>query len=74
MVSVPIKLYGQPLGVLRLYHSEPWDVSKTDLDSLEILAENVGLAMMYTRLLNTIQSVRETISELPEDITLLLKS
>ncbi|MBW2063715.1 MAG: GAF domain-containing protein [Deltaproteobacteria bacterium] len=74
MVSVPIKLYGQALGVLRLYHSEPWDVSKRDLDSLEILAENIGLAMMYTRLLNTIQSIRETINELPGDIAPLLKT
>jgi transcriptional regulator with GAF, ATPase, and Fis domain len=65
MVSHPIMFYGDPIGVLRLYHSEPWDISKRDLESLQLLAENVGLAMMYTRLLNTLQSIKDTIKELP---------
>ena len=70
MVSHPIMFYGDPIGVLRLYHSEPWDVSKRDLDSLQLLADNVGLAMMYTRLLNALQSIKDTIKELPMDMAL----
>jgi hypothetical protein len=53
---------------LRLYHSEPWDISNRDLDSLQLLADNVGLAMMYTRLLNALQSIKDTIKELPMDV------
>jgi transcriptional regulator with GAF, ATPase, and Fis domain len=68
MVSHPIMFYGDPIGVLRLYHSAPWDISKRDLDSLQLLADNVGLAMMYTRLLNALQSIKDTIKELPMDV------
>lgn len=73
MVSLPIKFYGEPIGVLRLYHAEPWDISKRDLESLQLLADNVGLAMMYTRLLNALQDIKDTISELPADVTPLFK-
>ena len=44
MVSLPIMFYGEPIGALRLYHHEEWDISKRDLDSLQLLAENIGLA------------------------------
>ncbi len=64
IVSVPIMLYGSNIGVLRLYHHEPWDVSEQDLDSLFLLAENIGLAMTYTRLLNALQSVKDTINDI----------
>jgi hypothetical protein len=40
-------------------------VSAQDLDSLNVLGENIGLAMMYTRLLNTMQAITEAITELP---------
>jgi signal transduction protein with GAF and PtsI domain len=68
MVSLPIRFYGDPIGVLRLYHSEPWNVSERDLESLQLLADNVGLAMMYTRVLNAVQSIKDTIKELPMDV------
>ncbi len=64
MVSVPIMLYGLNIGVLRLYHHETWDVSEQDLDSLFLLAEHIGLAMTYTRLLNALQSVKDTITDI----------
>ena len=51
IVSVPINFYGQVIGALRLYHKEVWDISERDVDSLLVLAENIGLAMTYTRVL-----------------------
>ncbi len=68
IVAVPIMFSKQIIGVLRLYHYETWDISERDLDSLLLLAENIGLAMMYTRLLNTIQLIKSTVSELPFDM------
>jgi transcriptional regulator with GAF, ATPase, and Fis domain len=65
MVSLPINFCGEVIGALRLYHHEPWSVSAQDLDSLNVLGENIGLAMMYTRLLNTMQAITEAITELP---------
>jgi len=64
IVSLPINLHGKLIGVLRLYHYEKWDVSKRDLDSLMVFSENIGLALMYTRLLQALKSVKETVSEI----------
>ncbi|MDH4204200.1 MAG: GAF domain-containing protein [Desulfobacteraceae bacterium] len=63
IVSLPISLHGKLIGVLRLYHYEQWDVSERDLDSLVIFTENIGLALMYTRLLQALKSVKETVDE-----------
>jgi len=63
IVSLPISLHGKLIGVLRLYHYEQWDVSERDLDSLMIFTENIGLALMYTRLLQALKSVKETVDE-----------
>ena len=63
IVSLPIKFYGKVIGELRIYHHEQWDVSEKDIDSLLLLAENIGLAMMYTRLLNAVKEVKDTVNE-----------
>lgn len=63
IVSLPISLHGKLIGVLRLYHYDQWDVSERDLDSLMIFTENIGLALMYTRLLQALKSVKETVDE-----------
>ena len=64
IISLPVKLHGRLIGVLRLYHYETWDISERDLDSLIIFTENIGLALMYIRLLQAIKFVRETVSEI----------
>ena len=64
IVSFPIKFLGKPIGVLRLYHHEVWDISERDADSLLLLAEIIGLAMGHTRLLNTLQTIDEEVKEL----------
>jgi transcriptional regulator with GAF, ATPase, and Fis domain len=63
IVSLPIRLHGKLIGVLRLYHYEQWDISERDLDSLMVFTENIGLALMYTRLLQALKSVKETVDE-----------
>jgi signal transduction protein with GAF and PtsI domain len=59
IISLPVVLYGQVIGVLRLYHREVWKISDRDLDSLLVLAEMIGLAMSYTRLAQGMHAVRE---------------
>ena len=61
IVSLPVALSGRVVGALRLYHSEVWGPSEADLDSLLSLAEVVGLAMMYSRLLNAVREVKTTV-------------
>ncbi len=64
IVSVPIIFNRNAIGALRLYHHDVWEVSQRDIDSLLVLAENIGLAMTYTRLLNAIQTIRYTVDDM----------
>jgi len=63
--SIPIRFSGDTLGVLRLYHSRVWDISEQDCESLLILAEQIGLSLQYTRLLNAVQTVNDAIEGIP---------
>ncbi len=62
ILSVPIVFLNEVLGVLRLYHYKAANISEQDLDSLCLLAENIGLAMTYARLQNAMYSISEVIS------------
>ena len=64
IVSVPIKFYGKVIGALRLYHNKVWDISDRDVDSLLVLAENIGLAMTYTRVLKALKTIRYTVNDI----------
>jgi len=64
IVSVPINFYGKVIGALRLYHSRIWEISDRDVDSLLVLAENIGLAMTYTRVLKALKTIRYTINDI----------
>lgn len=70
IVSVPIIFSGKVIGALRLYHHEVWDISDRDVDSLLVLAENIGLAMTYTRVLQAIRTIRYTVDDI-HDIWML---
>jgi GAF domain-containing protein len=59
ILSLPVALGGRVIGALRLYHGEPWDISRRDVDSLLVLAEMIGLAMVYTRLSTAVQTVKD---------------
>lgn len=64
IISVPIKLHKKMVGALRLYHHDTWNISHKDLDSLKLLARTIGLTMMYSRLLNAMQDIRNTVDEI----------
>ena len=64
IVSVPINFSEKVIGALRLYHHEVWDISDRDLDSLLVLAENIGLAMTYTRVLKALKTIRYTVDDI----------
>ena len=64
IVSVPIIFNDKVIGALRLYHRVAWEISEKDIDSLLILAQNIGLAMTYTRILNALQTIRSTVVDM----------
>ena len=68
IVSIPILFNRDTIGALRLYHHEVWDISEQDVDSLILLAEIIGLSLVYTRLFNSFQSIKGIISDIPSII------
>ena len=63
MISIPIIFFGRVIGLLRMYHHETWDISKEDIDTFSVLAEIIGMAMMYSRILNALQSIKDSVNE-----------
>lgn len=63
LASIPIIFFNRVIGLLRLYHHETWDIKKEDLDTFTVLAEIIGMAMMYSRILNALQSVKDSVDE-----------
>ena len=72
--SLPIFFLRRVIGCLRLYHHERWDVSKADVESLVVLAENIGLAIRYTTLLNVVRTLYDAMATLPVDLEEMLSS
>ncbi|MCA1905079.1 MAG: GAF domain-containing protein [Desulfarculus sp.] len=64
LVSVPLTLRGKPLGVLRLYSAEPWEVSNPELTFLQAIAEIIALALDNIRISNAYKNSIEVLKVL----------
>jgi GAF domain-containing protein len=61
IVSVPIMLRGKPLGALRLYSAQPWEVSQTEMTFLQAIAEIIALALDNLRLTHAYKTAIEVL-------------
>jgi len=50
ILSVPIIMQGKPLGALRVYSSEPWEVSLEEVNLVQAIAQIAGMALEMARL------------------------
>ncbi|MBU0463121.1 MAG: GAF domain-containing protein [Proteobacteria bacterium] len=64
IVSLPVNLRGKIIGALRIYHSEPWEVSELELSYLRLLTLNIGMALRYFRLSSVVQCTKDTLDEI----------
>ena len=64
LVSVPLILRGKPLGVLRLYSAEPWEVGNPELTFLQAIAEIIALALDNIRISNAYKNSIEVLKVL----------
>jgi len=64
IVSLPINLRGKIIGALRVYHSEPWEVSESELSFFRLLTLNIGMALRYFRLSSVVQCTKDTLDEI----------
>jgi signal transduction protein with GAF and PtsI domain len=64
IISLPINLRGKIIGALRLYHSEPWEISEQELSYLRLLTLDLGMALRYFRLSAVVDSVKDLLDEI----------
>ncbi len=64
IVSLPINLRGKIIGALRIYHSEPWEITDLELSYLRLLTLNIGMALRYFRLSAVVQCTKDLLDEI----------
>jgi len=64
IVSLPINLQGKIIGALRIYHSQPWEISEFELSYLRLLTLNLGMALRYFRLSAVVQCTKDLLDEI----------
>jgi GAF domain-containing protein len=64
IISHPIVMRGKLIGSLRLYNSRQWEPSGDEMVFVEMLAQNLGVALMYFRVANAVATVKETINDI----------
>lgn len=65
MMAIPIKYRKNVIGEMRIYHSQPLVLNKEDIDSLCVLANQLGLAIENNGLKNFVEQIRMVIEALP---------
>ncbi|MEW6615194.1 MAG: GAF domain-containing protein [Thermodesulfobacteriota bacterium] len=65
MLTVPIKCRKAVMGLIRIYHSEPWILHEDDIDSFCVLADHLGLLIENNGLKNFLDRVKIAMESLP---------
>ena len=66
MLSLPIKCRDVTVGLIRIYHTEPWKLHEEDVDSFCVLTEQLGLIIENNGLKNFLESIKGIIESLPK--------
>ncbi len=64
IVSLPINLKGKIIAALRIYHSEPWEITDRELSYLRLLTLNIGMGLRYFRLSAVVQCTKDLLDEI----------
>ena len=65
MLSIPVRCREAVLGILRIYHAEPWQLNEEDVDSLSILTSLLGVVIENYGLRNFLDEVKGALASLP---------
>lgn len=65
MLSIPIKFRETPIGLIRIYHADQKTMNEEDIDTLQIMAEHLGLVIENSGLKNFLERVKIAIESLP---------
>jgi len=65
MLSVPVKYREAPIGLIRVYHDEVWELDPEDLESFCMVATLMGLLIEYNGVKNFLDKVKIAMDTLP---------
>lgn len=65
MLSVPVKVRKETIGILRIYNDEPWTIHPDDIESFCSLGEHLGLVTELNGLQNFLDQVKSCLGSLP---------
>lgn len=65
MLSVPIKSRSNVIGILRVYHGEDRQFHEADVESLQVIGEQLGLVIELNGLKNFLDSIKMALENLP---------
>ena len=65
MLSVPVKYHDPPIGLIRIYHDEVWQIHDDDLDSFCLLGLQLGVVIENNGLKNFFEKVKGAMEMLP---------
>jgi GAF domain-containing protein len=65
MLSIPITIHDEPIGLIRIYHRESKRFNEDDIDTLRILAAHLGLVIENKGLKNFLDKVQMAVDSLP---------
>ncbi len=65
ILSVPIKCREDVIGILRIYHNQKICIHDDDIDSINVLAKQLGVVSENNGLRNFLDEVKSSLSSLP---------
>lgn len=65
MMSIPIKFRTTVIGVIRIYHEAPLNLNEEDIDSLCVMANQLGVVIECNGLKNFVEHIKIAIENLP---------
>ena len=65
MLSIPVKFRNAVIGVIRIYDEKPIDINEEDVESLCVLASQLGLLIECNGLKNFVEHIKMSIDTLP---------
>lgn len=65
LIAIPIKYRKNPIGEMRLYFDQPMTMHEEDIESLCVLANQLGLVIENNGLKNFVEQIKMAIDSLP---------
>jgi len=65
MISIPIKFRETPIGLIRIYFANQVGINEEDIDTLQVMAEHLGVVIENNGLKNFLEKVKIAMESLP---------